>query len=198
MSDNTFSFPAEVHVLKPRKVSVSRRVDDFLEREGLVPPDEAHSEAQEPSRQNAVRPDAKNMNAICCAACGQIEYLSREYCRCGHFLRGQLEDEYLAWERNLHANHATLAETFERKMKPLRGLLLVAIPFLPVPVLQFLFWPDSLGVSSIAWFAPAVVIAGAVAVIDAILKRPLTSSASILENYTFETFLDDRAADHLH
>lgn len=198
MSDNTYSFPAEVHVLKPRKVSVSRRVDDFLEREGLVPTDEAHSEAEKPSRQSEVRPNAKNMNAICCAVCGQIEYLSREYCRCGHFLRGQLEDEYLVWERDLHANHAALAETVERKMKPVRRLLLVATPFLPVPVLQLLFWPDSLGVSSMAWFAPAVVIAGAAAALDAILRRPLTSSASILENYTFETFLEDRAANHLH
>jgi hypothetical protein len=197
VSDNTLSFPAEVHVLKPRKVSVSRRVDDFLEREGLVPTNEAHSEAEEPSRQSEVRPNAKNINAICCAVCEQIEYLSRQYCRCGHFLRGQLEDEYLAWERDLLANHAALVETFERKMKPLRGLLLVAIPFLPVPVLQFLFWPDSLGVSSMAWFAPAAVIAGTAAALEAILGRPLTSSASILESYTFETFLDDRAAKEL-
>lgn len=197
MSDNTFSFPAEVHVLKPRKVSVSRRVDDFLEREGLVPTDEAQSEAEEPSRQSEVRPNAANINAICCAACGQIEYLSREYCRCGHFLRGQLEDEYLAWERDLHANHAALAETFERKMKSLRRLYLVAIPFLLVPVLQVLFWPDSLGVSSMAWFAPAVVIAGTAAALEAILGRPLASSASILESYTFEAFLEDRAANLL-
>jgi len=179
-------------------VSVSHRVDDFLEREGLVPTGEAQSEAVEPARQSEVRPNAKNMNAICCASCGKIEYLSREYCRCGHFLRGQLEDEYLAWERDLHANHAALAETFERKMKPLRGLLLAALPFLSVPVLQYLFWPASLGVSSMAWFAPAVMIAGAAAVLDAILRRPLTSSASILESCTFETFLEDRAANHLH
>ena len=162
----------------------------------MVPTDE--SEAEEPSRQSAARPDATNINAICCAGCGQIEYLSREYCRCGHFLRGQLEDEYLARERDLHANHAALAETFERKMKPLRHLQLAAIPFLLVPVMQFLFWPDSLAVSSMAWFAPAVVIAGSVAIIETILKRPLRSSASILGNYTFETFLEDRAANQLH
>jgi hypothetical protein len=198
MSDNTYSFPAEVHVLKPRKISVSRKLDDFLEREGLVPSDEAQPEAEEPSRESAVRSNATNINAICCASCGQIEYLSRDFCRCGHFLRGQLEDEYLAWERGLHANHAALAESFERKMKPLRGLLLLAIPFLPVPMLQVLFWPDSLGVGSMAWFAPVVLIAGASAVLDAILRRPLTSSASILESYTFETFLEDRAAKQLH
>jgi hypothetical protein len=196
--DNTISFPAEVHVLKPRKVSVSRRVDDFLEREGLVPADEAQSEADEHSHQSEVRPNATSINAIFCAACGQIEYLSREYCRCGHFLRGQLEDEYLVWECDLYANHAALAETFERKMMPVRRLLLAAIPFLIVPVLQFLFWPDSLAVASMAWFAPAVVIAGAAAVIDTIQKRPVTHSALILENYTFETFLEDRAAKHLH
>ena len=83
-------------------------------------------------------------------------------------------------------------------MKPLRRLYLVAIPFLLVPVLQFLFWPDSLGVSSTAWFAPAVVIAGAAASLEAILGRPLASSASTLESYTFEAFLEDRAAIHLH
>ena len=198
MSNNTYSFPAEVHVLKPRKVSVSRRVDDFLEREGLVPTDEAQSAAEEPSRQSEVRPNAANINAICCAACGQIEYLSREYCRCGHFLRGQLEDEYLAWERDLHTNDAALTETFERKMKPLRRLYLAAIPFLLVPVLQFLLWPDSLDVSSMAWFAPAVVLAGAAAALEAILGRPRASSASTLASYTFETFLEDRAAIHLH
>lgn len=197
MSDNTYSFPAEVHVLKPRKVSVSRRVDDFLEREGLYPTDEAQSVAEEPSRHTKVRPNAANINAICCAACGQIEYLSREYCRCGHFLRGQLEDEYLAWERDLHANDAALAETFERKMKPLRRLYLGAIPFLLVPALQVLFWPDSIGVSSMAWFAPAVVIAGAASALEAILGRPLASSESILESYTFETFLEDRTANPL-
>lgn len=197
MSDNTYSFPAEVHVLKPRKVSVSHRVDDFLEREGLYPTDEAQSVAEEPSRHAEVRPNAANVNAICCAACGQIEYLSREYCRCGHFLRGQLEDEYLAWERDLHAIHAGLAETFERKMKPLRRLYLVAIPFLLVPALQVLFWPDSIGVSSMAWFAPAVVIAGAASALEAILGRPLASSASILGSYTFEAFLEDRTANPL-
>lgn len=198
MPDNTFSFPAEVHVLKPRKVSVSHRVDDFLEREGLIPTDELQSEAEEPSRQRAVRPNAKNMNAICCAACGQIEYLSRDYCRCGHFLHGQLEDEYLAWEHDLHATHAALAEGIERKLRPLRFVYLMAIPFMLVPPMQLIFWPYSTGVISIIWFAPAVVIPGIGALVEAILKRPLKSSASIIGSYAFETFLDDRAAKRLN
>ncbi|KZL19545.1 hypothetical protein PsAD2_01823 [Pseudovibrio axinellae] len=53
------------------------------------------------------RPLENDATAIKCFGCGQMEYRAREVCRCGYYLRGQLEaerqrnaDDYLSRERN--------------------------------------------------------------------------------------------------
>jgi hypothetical protein len=111
MSDT--DFPAKVHVLRPRKASVSSRLDGFLDKAGLVP-------SGSTALGDSTRPSAGSKNSMICADCDQVEYLTREYCRCGHYLGGQLQDEYLAWEQEIHASHTDLAEAVKQKLKPLR------------------------------------------------------------------------------
>ncbi|MEN8893654.1 hypothetical protein [Planktotalea arctica] len=164
---------------------MSRSVDRFLDEQELFP--SGHSASRE-----ADRPNAHNVNAMQCAACNQSEYLSRDYCRCGHYLRGQLEDEYLTWEKGLQANHKSMLEVIERKMKPMRYLIATTIPFMLVPLAQLTFWPDNFSIGSFLYWAPAMMVAGASAVIERFLKRPLVLSTFRLENYTFQSFLEER------
>ena len=116
MSDG--QLPSNVLVLKPRTMSLSDRLDQFLEQHALAP-DEA------PIRCDPTRPKAPGINAIRCASCRQMEYLSRDYCRCGHYLRGQLEDEFLTWVDQVAEDHDQLAESVEIKLRKLRYLNLL-------------------------------------------------------------------------
>lgn len=183
MSDT--NFPADLPVLKPRKVSVSRTVDRFLDEHGLEP---SHNTAP----RNDTRPSADNVNAMHCTACGKIEYLSRDYCRCGHYLRGQLEDEYLVWERQIHADYKELSELIEVRLKPLRYLFVLSIVFMLIPILQMTLWPDGFSLKILIWILPALLIGGILVLAEKNLNRPLLDSAWYVENYTFEFFLDDR------
>lgn len=183
MSDT--DFPASVHALRPRKVSVSRKLDKFLDATGL-----AHSSGTTVS--DSTRPEAGSMNAMFCADCDQVEYLTREYCRCGHYLAGQLQDEYLIWERNIHAEHLELSAEVERKLRPLRVYYLLAIPFMLAPALSVVFWSDSFALSTLLWWMPVMLIAGAGMFAEKYIVRPLKESASLVENYTFDTFLGQR------
>lgn len=185
MSDT--DFPAGVHVLRPRKVSVSKKLDGFLEKAGLAT-------SNNKKQSDVTRPRPGSMNALTCADCGQIEYLTREYCRCGHYLRGQLEDEYLAWEQEIHALHSDLEEEVELKLKPLRMFYLLAIPFMLVPALNVLLWSNSFALITLLWWLPAVLIAGAGLFAEGHLIRPLKESARFIKSYTFETFIEQRSS----
>ncbi|SNT34904.1 hypothetical protein SAMN04488078_11077 [Antarctobacter heliothermus] len=127
-----------------------------------------------------------------CASCGEAEYLPREYCRCGHYLRGQLEDEYCAWEEQIHSNHLELADVIALKIKPLRYLFAVSLPFLVGPMLFLNFWADSFTLYPLLWMAPGILIGGIVALAENILTRPLEASAHFLNTYSIETFIDQR------
>lgn len=175
-------FPEEVRRLKPRKVRLSRDVERLL---GSAPFDQKRDMHHEGL---ALRPDAENLNSIRCAACGQTEYLSRAYCRCGHYLHGQIEDEYLTWVSNLRDIHETIARDAERKLKPLRWLSLVAMPFFLGPIVFALF-STTMPVTAFLWCLPGLGIVGGVALADQIISRHKAQSAAFLETADFETFL---------
>lgn len=183
MSDNDFS--ANIHVLRPRKVSVSAKLDKFLEEHCLASVDELPTPKKS-------RPIAGRINAIDCAECGEVEYLTRDYCRCGHYIRGQLEDEYIAWENRMHLEHTELSEAIGRKMKPLRYLVAVSTLFLIGPLLYLTFWPDSFTLSTFIWMIPCLVAGGGAAFFERHLDQPLQKSAYFLNTYTFNTFIEQR------
>lgn len=177
--------PSNVHVLKPRTMSLSDRLDRFLEQHALTP-DET------PIRRDPTRPKAPGINAIRCASCGQMEYLTRDYCRCGHYLRGQLEDELIAWEGEIAEQHQRLAETVALKVRKLRYLNLFGLPFLVVPMFVFATSTVGLSLSLIGWMAVGVTIMGVCAGIEKYLQKPVEDSQLFLNSYSLETYLEER------
>lgn len=178
-------FPANVHVLRPRKVSLSKRLDLFLDEHGL----ELKEAAKRP---DPSRPKSINVNALVCAACGEAEYLTREHCRCGHYLRGQLEDEYYIWENQVHSEHSALADAITLKIKPLRYLFAAGLPFLVGPMLYLNFWADSFTLYPLMWMTLGIFIGGVAALAEKVLTRPLEASSNFLNTYSIETFIDQR------
>lgn len=183
MSDG--QLPSNVHVLKPRTMSLSDRLDRFLEQHALAP-DEA------PIRRDPTRPRAPGVNAIRCASCEQMEYLTRDYCRCGHYLRGQLEDEFIAWEGEIAEQHQCLAETVMTKVKKLRYLNLLGLPFVVLPLLFLTFFSEGLSLTPIVWMAFGVAGMGVCAALEQRLQNPVEASQRFLDTYTLETFLEQR------
>jgi len=177
--------PSNVHMLKPRTMSLSDRLDAFLESNSLIP-------EESPVRRDPTRPQTAGINAIECASCGQAEYLTRDYCRCGHYLRGQLEDEFLVWEIEVRADHERLAEHTQRKLKPLRLLCLASLPFIIMPLIYLAFWPEvSLIYPSVAMLVGFVLL-GSVALAESVFMKPVKASIDFLRTYTFESFVEDR------
>ena len=177
--------PSNVHVLKPRTMSVLDRLDRFLEEHALAP-DEVQI------RRDPTRPKAPGVNAIRCASCEQMEYLTRDYCRCGHYLRGQLEDEFIAWEDKIAEQHQCLAETVALKVRKLRYLNLLGLPFLVLPLLYLAFSSEGPSITHMVWMAIGVVVLGVCAGMELLLQKPVNSSQRSLESYTLETFLEQR------
>jgi hypothetical protein len=184
MMSNT-DFPVNVHVLRPRKVSLSDKLDLFLDEHGL--------ELKEATkRPDPSRPKRINGNALVCAACNESEYLTREYCRCGHYLRGQLEDEYYAWENQVHIEHGQLVDAIEQKIQPLRYLFALGLPFLVGPMLYLNFWADNFTLYPLLWMAPGILIGVFAALAERYWARPLEVSGHFLKTYSIETFIDQR------
>lgn len=179
------SFPSNVHVLKPRAMSLSDRLDAFLEKHALAPNDT-------PVRCDPTRPKAHGINAICCASCAQAEYLTRDYCRCGHYLRGQLEDEYCEWENQVHSDHIELVDAIALKLKPLRYLFAAGLPFLVGPLIYLNFWADSFTLYPLLWMVPGILIGGIAAQAEKVLTRPLEASVHFLKTTSIETYIEQR------
>ena len=177
--------PSNVYVLKPRRMSLSDRLDRFLEQLALAP-DET------PIRRDPTRPIAPGVNAIRCATCGQMEYLTRDYCRCGHYLRGQLEDEFLAWVDQVAENHDRLAETAEIKLRKLRYFNLLGLPLVIVPLLFLTFFSEGFSLTPMVWMAVGIVVMGVCAGVEQRLQKPVEASQRFLNTYTLETFLEQR------
>lgn len=177
--------PSNVHVLKPRTMSLSDRLDRFLEEHALAP-------SEKPVRRDPTRPHAPGINAIRCASCGQMEYLSRDHCRCGHYIRGQLEDEFLTWARKIEEQHQRLAETVALKVRNLRYLNLLGLPFVVLPLLFLTFFSEGLSLAQMTWMVIGIAVMGICAALEQHLQKPIEASQRFLDTYTLETFLEQR------
>lgn len=178
-------FPANVHFIKPRKLVLSDRLDRFLNENALAP-------KVAPTRCDPTRPKPNGINAITCTSCGQPEYIHRDHCRCGHYLRGQLEDEYLDWEARIHSCHGSLSEQTDKRLCRLRLILLPAMPFLVAPLLLLALQPGNAALIALLWMIPGLLILGAFAILEQILTRALRASASFIGSYTFDDFVEQK------
>lgn len=139
-----------------------------------------------------LRPSADSINAVRCASCGQVEYITRDYCRCGHYLAGQIEDEYLVWERNLVVTHERLTAEVDRKLKSLRLATIAGLPFMAWPLVYPAFFGGSVLSSAPLWMLTGVVIIALFGKIGVIVGAQREASARVLETATFEQFLIER------
>lgn len=179
--------PDDVAKLRPRKLRLGPDVERLLE--GVTGVEVDPKKARET---NGLRPKANSVNAARCAGCGQIEYITREYCRCGHYLTGQIEDEYLAWERNLAETHERLSTEADRKLKPFRIMALTAIPFIIWPLLYPVLFDDFGSLTTWLWMLPGIAIFGLFGLVQAIVTAELNDSAQALAAASFEQFLTER------
>lgn len=166
-------------------MSLSDRLDRFLEQHALAP-DET------PIRRDPTRPKAPGVNAIRCASCRQMEYLTRDHCRCGHYLRGQLEDEFLAWEIQVAEDHERNAETVALKVRKLRYLNLLGLPFVVLPLLFLAFFSEGFSITPMVWMAVGAAVMGVCAGLEQRLQKPVQANQRFLDTYTLETFLEQR------
>ena len=173
-------FSDDVLKLRPRKLRLSRKVERLLEN--VCGAEENPDRAGQKSR---LRPSADSINAIRCADCGQIEYISRDYCRCGHYLAGQVMDEYLAWERDLAETHDRLAAETEEKLKPVRWGGLAATPFFLLLLLQALLNGGQIPLTALPWILPGFAILGLCAMIERIVTAKRDASAQAIETASF-------------
>jgi len=121
-----------------------------------------------------------------------MEYLTRDHCRCGHYLREQLEDEFLAWEGQIAEEHVRLAETVELKLRKLRYLSLLGLPFVVVPMLFLTFFSEGLSLTPMVWMAIGIAVMGVSAGLEQRLQKPVEASQRFLDTCTLETFLEQR------
>ena len=84
--------------------------------------------------------------------------------------------------------HEIIARDADRKLKPLRWLPLVAMPFILGPLLVALF-STTPPLATFLWWLPGFAIIGGAAFADKFIARHKAESAAILENADFETFL---------
>jgi hypothetical protein len=180
-------FPDDVLKLRPRKLRLGQDIERLLESACR-----AEENPESVRQNNHLRPNADSINAVRCVACGQVEYVTREYCRCGHYLAGQVMDEYLAWEHNLVETHDRLAVEAEEKMKPVRWATVAAMPFLIWPLIQSLLNSAQLPLAAWLWFVPGIVILGLCALVEKVIIRKRDASAFAVETATFEQFLTER------
>ncbi len=181
------SFPEEVLKLRPRKVRLGRDLERSLE--DICGADKNH--LSNGGKYN-LRPIAGSINAAHCAACGQIEYITRDYCRCGHYLSGQIIDEYLAWERDLATTKDQLALEAEEKLKPFRWIIASAIPFAIWPIIQFLVNGREMPPTTWLWIFPGMLIFTLYLLIEYTITAKREASANAVESATYEQFLIDR------
>ncbi|MEJ6395795.1 hypothetical protein V8J82_21225 [Gymnodinialimonas sp. 2305UL16-5] len=169
-------------------MSLSDRLDQFLEQHALAP-DET------PIRRDPTRPKAPGVNAIRCASCGQMEYLTRDHCRCGHFLRGQLEDEFLACADRIADRHDELLRSLMPKLKKLRYLNLLGLPFVVAPFIKLAFIAEGVSMGALLLIALGFALLGLVAFVERRMLRPAAESQISLENFSFEEFLEQRSVN---
>lgn len=173
--------------LRPRKLRLGHDVERLLE--GVAG---AENDPKKAGRADSLRPKADSVNAARCTGCGHVEYITREYCRCGHNLAGQIEDEYLAWEQGLAETHERLSTEADRKLKPFRVMALAALPFLIWPLLYPVLFDDFGSLSTWLWMLPGIAIFGLFGLIHTFVTAELNDSAQALATANFEQFLTER------
>ena len=181
-------FSDDVLKLRPRKLRLSRDVERLLEDVC-----EAEQYPVRTSKKSRLRPCADSINAIRCADCGQIEYISRDYCRCGHYLAGQVMDEFLAWEHDLVETHDRLAAETEEKLKLVRWASLAALPFFVWIFFQALLGGGQNPTTTYPWILPGMAILGLCALIEKFISVKRDASACAVETASFEQFLTERS-----
>jgi len=179
--------PDVVTKLRPRKLRLSKDAERLLA--GVT---NAEADPKRQQQANGLRPNADSVNAARCAGCGQIEYITREYCRCGHYLAGQIEDEFLDWEQNLAARHERIAEEAELRLKPVRWVASIAFPFFLWPPLQLLLHGDSMPIATWLWVVPGVAVLGLFALAEKFITAKRDASALEVQTASFESFLIER------
>ncbi len=103
-----------------------------------------------------------------------------------------MEDEFLAWEGQIAEEHERLAETVELKLRKLRHLNLLGLPFVVFPLLFLAFFSEGLSLTPIVWMAVGIAVMGVNAVLEQRLQKPVEASQRFLDTYTLETFLEQR------
>lgn len=183
MSDG--QLPSNDHVLRPRTMSISDRLDEFLEKHALSPTEALVG-------RDPTRPKADGINAITCAACKQVECLTRDYCRCGHYLRGQLEGEFLAWFSRLAEEHRQLEKSFEMRSRALAWVYVAALPLVAAPLIHVALASSAMSLLHACCIAAGLGIMGLGAVIESKFRKPIELSLDRLNTSNFEDFLEVR------
>lgn len=180
-------FPDDVLKLRPRKLRLGRDAERLLSDVCGT-----YGEQSKSAHKSRLRPNADSINAIRCADCGQVEYISRDYCRCGHYLAGQVMDEFLAWERGLAETRDRLAAAAEEKMKPVRWVGACGIPFIVWPLLHSVFSDGNTTLAIWLWLIPGFAILGLCALVETWITAKRNASAHAVETASFEQFLSER------
>ncbi|MEM6890978.1 MAG: hypothetical protein AAF636_23015 [Pseudomonadota bacterium] len=121
-----------------------------------------------------------------------MEYLTRNYCRCGHYIRGQLEDEFLACTDWIADRHDQLLASLVPKLKRLRYLNLLSLPFIVSPLVYQSFMVEGVSKGALLLIALGFALLGLVACLERRMLRPAAESELFLENFSFEEFLEQR------
>ena len=180
---SNIEFFDRVRQLRTHKVSVTNKNGRFREQErSNLSPTHADND-------NA-RHGAGHPNVLRYESSDQIEYLTRKYCRCGHYLRGQLEDGYLAWEEYLRASNEELSAEVGRKQKPVHFAVLLTMLFFVVPMLYIGLWQEGFALSTYVWTLLGFAVLGVMALIDKYLMRPIDHSTWVIDNISFKTFFE--------
>lgn len=179
--------PDDVLELRPRKLRLSRDTERILE--DVCGPDD---DTRVGGRKKRLRPNADSINAIRCADCGQVEYITRDYCRCGHYLAGQVFDEFLEWERELLESHNRLAVEAEEKMKPVRRVGALALLFFMWPLYQGVLTGGQMPLTTWSWFLPGLAAFSVCAVIEKMVTAKRDAQAQLIEAASIELFLNER------
>ncbi len=181
--------PDDVLKLRPRKLRLGRDTERILEDVC-----EAGNETRVGGRNNRLRPNADSINAIRCADCGQVEYITRDYCRCGHYLAGQVMDEFLAWEHELIESHNRLAAEAEEKMKPVRRVGVIALLFFIWPLYQGVLTGGQMPLTTWFWFLPGLVTISACALLEKTVTAKRDTKAQLIEAASIEQYLNERTS----
>jgi len=64
------------------------------------PSEKTHRNLNVSNVDNQSRPSCGSPNAIRCLDCGELEYVSRSYCRCNSYLFGQVEERAFKWSED--------------------------------------------------------------------------------------------------